>query len=149
MLVRAATLRRQQPRARDGDASLVGRGRQDLEVLLVERVRFAALDDQHSDRHIVDSQRDVHLGAAGQAAHILLFPPDVRRVMEFLILQRPLGETLSLVDSLRHIAPAGARLQHAIPRLFFKQIDAEEAVADGLVAEAGDDCLVDLRLVVR
>ncbi len=55
MLVGPLPLLGQQPGAADGDARLVGRRGEDLEILIAEGVRLAALDDQHADGPVVNA----------------------------------------------------------------------------------------------
>ena len=70
LLVGAPALGRQQlPLAlheagtRDGDARLRGGRREDVEVLLGERLGLLALHDEDARRLTLDDERDVHLGA--------------------------------------------------------------------------------------
>jgi hypothetical protein len=54
--------RLQQPRPPDGDAGLIGRRGQNLEVALVERPRPVPLHDQFADGALTGAQRDLQLG---------------------------------------------------------------------------------------
>src|ERR1051326_129285 len=53
----------QEARAADRDAGLIGRGGEDLEIPLLERLTAGALDRQLADRALVDAQRQAQLRA--------------------------------------------------------------------------------------
>src|SRR5688572_991023 len=150
VLVSASPLGLDEPDAPDRYGGLVGRGGEDLEVLIVEGVALVALDHQHPDRIAVHPERNVYLGASNAARQVARLAGHVGRVVERTVLDRARAEPLALVDApvLRGVRPARARPQNAVAGVGLDDECAQEAVAQRIVVEAFDHGAVDVVLVV-
>ena len=150
VLVSALPLCSQEPGPAYRDAGLVGRRREDLEILVAERIGLGALDHQHANGLAVHPERHVQLGAGAQAGEVLALSRDVGRVVQLAVQQGLFAEALAAVHApvRRHVRPADARLEHAIAGLGVEQEDAQEVVPQGLVVQAAHDRAVDTVFVL-
>jgi hypothetical protein len=135
----------------DGDARVRRRGRQDLEVLVAERVRLLALDDEHAQHLIAVEQRHVDLGARAEGRHVFRRLGHARRVVQPPVddgVVRHAGTGRHAQARLR-ARPAAAGAQHALAGLRVQQEQAEHVVAEFAVVQPLDNAAAHLVLVQR
>ncbi len=151
LLVGPLPLRREQAGAADGDARLMRRRPQHLEVVSAERTRTVALHYEHPDQLLVHEERHVHLGALVARREVPGVFGHLRRVVQPPIQERQLAEALPRPhpESGRCVVAAPARHHDPVARGVVHEQHRHEVEAERRVLETVGHRLADVGLRVR
>ena len=110
-------------------------------VLLGERIQLGALQIEHADAAILDEHRDHELGPrVGNEVDVARILRDVGDEHRLLVQRRPADQPLAELHVLRlgPLAVAHRQLHLELLRVLVEQQDAERAVVDQPLGQAGD-----------
>jgi hypothetical protein len=131
-----------QPRILNRHRGFRRQQRQQLDVLLVERVGLGALEVEHANAAILQQQRHDQLGAdAGHRGDVARILGDVRHQHHFLVQRRIADQAFADLDGLqrpRIVAEFDRHLQLEGLRVFVEQRDAEDAVVDDALDQVSE-----------
>ena len=123
---------------------------QDLEIGGAEGPRLPAFHDEDAKDLVAGQDGDIDFGAAGETGNVFRLAGDIRGISQLAVAERTGAQALSGRDS--HvggdIVPAGRGREDSITTLPIEQEDAEEVVAEGILAESVDHRAANLLFAV-